>query len=328
MPGAELDPYEVSHLKDNAKRVMKQGSLSFMLASRLLGADERTSIFLLYRWFRHCDDVIDGSAAFAANPLQTVQSKTCLPVDKAHGLAGLREESLKAFEGSDGSDEVFQGFGWVMRKHRIPFIYVDDFLKGMEMDVQSFKYETAEDLCLYAYRVAGTVGLLCSHIFGLRGDQALEKAAAMGMAMQFTNIARDVAEDYRMGRIYLPATWLEAESLPKADLLNPLHVNKTLRLIKKLVNLADGYYVLGASGLADLPWRAGLAVAAARRIYQGIGDKAVSSGKQSLIKRTWMPLPMKLWFVFRSIGDMIATIPFRLRNPWQARPIERLWRYP
>ena len=102
---------------------------------------------------------------------------------------------------------------YIVRRYGIPAHYASELIEGMAMDVRGIRYANLRELLLYCYRVAGTVGLMMSHVMGLRDESALKHAADLGIAMQLTNIARDVTEDASMGRIYLPLDWLDEANI-------------------------------------------------------------------------------------------------------------------
>ena len=144
----------------------------------------------LYAWCRRCDDAVDGprDAPRAPGP-----SKSCASSSPIYG-AGLKSKRSDA-----------AGFQDVVRRHAIPRRCAEDLVDGMAMDIGAVRYQTFDELLLYCYRVAGTVGLMMAHVMGVRNSSALRRAVDLGVAMQLTNICRDVAEDAARDRIYLPA---------------------------------------------------------------------------------------------------------------------------
>ncbi|HEX7663167.1 MAG TPA: phytoene/squalene synthase family protein, partial [Polyangiaceae bacterium] len=169
-------------------RVLAEKSKSFALASKLLAREERNAIAVIYAFCRHVDDAIDLAPA----------------EDRPRALEHLRTEVDDVFAGRPTGVLVLDAFAEVAKQHRIPREYVDELVAGMRMDVERARYRTRTELHLYAYRVAGVVGLLLCHVMGLRDPRALPRAAHLGIAMQLTNICRDVEEDLADGRSYLP----------------------------------------------------------------------------------------------------------------------------
>jgi phytoene synthase len=319
MPEAVQTAPAPAALVKESERVIARGSLSFALAARLLGRAERDAIVMLYRWFRHCDDVIDAQqAGFAAEGHDA---------PSAEALAALRESTHRAVQGGDALDPVHVGLAHLCRQHGLPEVYLQDFLAGMAMDVDGAVYDGLSDLKLYCYRVAGTVGVIFAHIVGVSDEAALRHAAHLGIAMQLSNIARDVADDHRMGRVYLPRQWLEAFGLTQANLLSPEKRHDLVKVVRCLVATADQYYLSGDAGLKYLPFRAALAVAAARGIYSAIGHAVVARGPLAWDDRTVIPLRLKLWFVAKAFVIIAATLPARLRRRWQPAALSGTWRF-
>lgn len=243
-----------------ARATIAAHSKSFALASRLLDARTRDQTAVVYTYCRRADDAIDDA-----------------PSEPALALAGLRAE-LDAIYGGAPDDRVLAAFAAIARERSIPRAYPEALLAGMAMDVDGTHYATLDQLRVYAYRVAGVVGLLMCHVFGLRDDAALVPAAQLGIAMQLTNISRDVAEDWDRGRLYLPDELLARHGAGglAADLGRPLPRTALPALaasVRELLALADASYRAADRGIPALPWRAALAVRAARSVYAAIGDE-------------------------------------------------------
>jgi phytoene synthase len=250
-----------------ARATIAAHSKSFALASRLLDARTRDQTAVVYTWCRRADDAIDEAAETSSE------------------LSRLRDE-LTASYGGHARDPVLASFGAVARERGIPLAYPAELLAGMAMDVADTRYATMADLRLYCWRVAGVVGLMMTHVFGIDDDRALVHAAHLGIGMQLTNICRDVVEDWQRGRLYLPdellarhgAGGLVAEldthhdaGAPRAL---PAAANAPIRrTVRDLLALADRYYASGDRGLSALPWRAALAVKAASNVYRAIGTR-------------------------------------------------------
>ncbi|MEM9069387.1 MAG: phytoene/squalene synthase family protein [Myxococcota bacterium] len=245
------------------RAILEKNSKSFALAAKWLPRDRQDDAAVLYAWCRRVDDAIDDA-----------------PAGEAEGaLESLWDELARVY--GDGSDLSLEGraFREVAQRRSIPKHYPDELLRGMEMDVTGATYDSLDDLLLYAHRVAGVVGLMCCHVLGVRDDDALPHAAHLGWAMQLTNISRDVAEDWGLGRLYLPRQWLieagaadplgsGASSSFPTELTDP-----AARVVARLLAIADGYYASAERGLAYLSPRVALAIDIARRVYAAIGDE-------------------------------------------------------
>jgi phytoene synthase len=255
-----------------ARATIAHHSKSFALASRLLGRRVRDQTAVIYTWCRRADDAIDEAPAAGDETIERLDA-----------------ELVAAYAGR-ARDPVLAAFGAVANERAIPLAYPRQLLAGMAMDVRGSTYVTVEDLIVYAWRVAGVVGLMMTHVFGIADEAALIPAAHLGIAMQLTNICRDVGEDARRGRDYLPAE-LVGE-------LGPLAARRALLV------LADRYYRSADTGMTALPWRAALAVRAARNVYAAIGDRITDSLDRAVVSR-----PAKLALVGRALGRAMLAAP-------------------
>jgi phytoene synthase len=277
------------------------------------------SAAMLYSWCRHCDDVID---------LRDIDLRDD-DKDQANAsqlLKTLRERTLSAMNGEAQHEPAYAALSKVATTYAIPSFYAMELLEGMAMDVALTTYETPEELELYCYRVAGTVGLMMTHIMGVYSETALENASSLGTAMQLTNIARDVMEDAALGRVYLPLQWLREEQIPPTEIALPHHRSAVARVVARLLEKADEHYRIGEKGLSHLPFTAALAVAAASRIYRQIGRKVLRRGPHAWDSRTVVSLPEKLLVLAGSLLRVTWTIPRRILNPRKPVIITRLWR--
>lgn len=294
-----------------AQQVMRRGSVSFFLAAKLLPANIREAVMLLYAWCRHCDDVIDG---------QSLGHGKMAPRDEVRSLGPVVDrlaEATRLATAGGAAEPVFAGMGWVCRRHQIPAIYPMDLLAGMRMDVEGWTYRTIDGLGLYCYRVAGTVGVMFSYISGVSDPKALRHAVDLGVAMQLTNIARDILTDHAAGRVYLPTDWLEAEGLTQDTCCLPENRRALVAVVDRVLDAADFYYKSGDEGLHYLPTRVALAVASARHIYAEIGHQVRNRGPLAWDRRVSVSLPRKLRLVLRAFTQVLRLMPQRARNPWR-----------
>ena len=264
--GGDVGATPVSDALTAATReTIKAGSKSFALASILFGRREREAAWRLYAWCRYCDDVVDGQVLGHG-----------MQVDEAGApgrLAELRRLTLQALETDQPCPPEFQALREVARAHAIPTPQALALLEGFAMDVQARRYLTLEDTLVYAFHVAGVVGVMMAEVMGVRQRPTLQRACDLGLAFQLTNIARDVVEDARNGRLYLPADWLAAEGLaptPRA-VADPANREAVARVAARLLDVADAYYRSARDGLSYLPVRSAWAIASARGVYRAIG---------------------------------------------------------
>lgn len=281
-----------------ARATIAHGSKSFALASKLLDARTRDQTAIVYTYCRRADDAIDDC-----------------PDDPQTALARLHAELDDIYEGQP-TDEVLAAFGQIVRERAIPRLYPAELLAGFAMDVAATRYHTLDQLVVYCHRVAGVVGLMMCHVFGVRDDAALVPAAQLGIAMQLTNICRDVAEDWHRGRLYLPDDVLArhgagglagALGTPLPDAARPA----IARTVEELLALAHRQYRAADRGIPALPWRAALAVRAARRIYAAIGSRVARTGYDVTAGRAVVGKPMKIALALGAVGRTIVAMPGR-----------------
>jgi phytoene synthase len=179
---------------------------------------------------------------------------------------------------------------------------------------------------LYCYRVAGTVGLMMAHVMGLRDEGALKHAADLGIAMQLTNIARDIVEDASMGRIYLPSAWLSETRIAPEAIAAPENREKLAILTLRLLREAERYYRSGDEGLWHLSFRSACAVAAARNVYSEIGALLLKKGAHAWDERTYVTGARKLRVVLRGILSLLRSVPARVFKPWSPVPLRVVWK--
>jgi 15-cis-phytoene synthase len=300
---------------DECRWMITKGSKSFSLAARLFDSETRDAAFFLYGWCRYCDDQVD-QAGMEESREQLEQR-----------LRTLAEATRSAFSGAAQEQAVFIAMQYIVRRYSIPAHYALELIEGMAMDARATRYQTFNDLLLYCYRVAGTVGLMMSHVMGLRDEQALKHAADLGMAMQLTNIARDITEDAEMGRIYLPIQWIEEAGMVPEEIAAPKNRQKLALVTRRLLREAERYYVSGDAGLWHLSFRSACAVAAARHVYAAIGSLLLLKGSSAWDQRTYVTGPQKISAILGGMVQVLASIPARMIRPWSAAPIRMVWRH-
>ncbi len=297
---------------------LDQGSKSFAAAARLFDRETRDSVRLLYAWCRHCDDVVDGQQLGFNRAAADVAAEG----DPETRLARLYEQTAAVYRGEAVADPVFEAFRRVVERHAIPRALAEDLLAGLRMDVAEHHYATLDDTLRYSYHVAGVVGVMMARIMGVDDDDTLDRACDLGLGFQLTNIARDIAEDARMGRCYLPADWLDEAGLTAADLGDPDRAEQVAPLARRLVATAEPYYSSALDGIARLPWRSAWAIAAARLVYRDIGQRIRRRGADAIRQRTSTSTARKLALL------TAATAQATLRQRRTPSPRTDLWTRP
>jgi phytoene synthase len=278
----------------NSREMIRKGSRSFALASRLFDTATRDHAWMLYAWCRHCDDEIDGQE-LGMMPTAPVTGRPA--GDRAARLAHLRTQTLRALAGEPVSEPAFQAFQRVAREHAIPERHALELLAGFEMDVTDYRYHTFDETLLYCYRVAGVVGVMMALIMGARDPRVLQRAADLGIGFQLTNISRDVLDDARNGRCYLPAEWLAQAGIPPGRLADPACRQALAGVTARLLQEADRYYQSAATGLQSLSFRSGWAVATALGVYRDIGRIVRERGARAWDTRAVVGMPRKLLYL-------------------------------
>jgi phytoene synthase len=257
---------------------------SFYYSFLFLPPERRQAITALYAFCREVDDVVDECDD---------------PQVAASTLAWWRAEVARLYAGQP-QHPVTQALQAVLPRFNLPQEQLLEIIDGMEMDLQQTRYLDFKALSLYCYRVASVVGLLAAEIFGHTERQTLKYAHDLGMAFQLTNIIRDVGEDARRGRIYLPLDELKRFDVPVADILNARHSDNFRRLMEFQIERAEDYYAQAMRQLPDIDRKAqrpGLVMAA---IYRALLEEIKRDGSRVLNQRTSLTPLRKLWIAWRT----------------------------
>ena len=233
---------------ERCHRIAREAHSSFYPAFFLLPKPKRDGIVALYAFMRLIDDVSDEGADLAAKQRGLAQWRAAL--DLAINGQGQAIDGSAAiaspFAALPGAAEVLPALVDTIERYKMPPRYLHDLISGAEMDLTIQTYPTFERLREYCYRVAGTVGLTCTHIFGFRDPRALELAEKLGLAFQLTNIIRDVKEDVSLGRVYLPEEDLDHFGISKDDLMRGETSLGVRELLRFEAERAWGFYEQGA----------------------------------------------------------------------------------
>lgn len=266
------------------RRAIRVGSKTFHAASLLLPRRIRGSALALYAFCREADDAIDH----AAEPLEA--------------LAALQHRLDLAYRGEPLDNAADRALAAVVAQFAIPRELPGALLEGFAWDALAREYETLSEVRAYGVRVAGAVGVMMSLLMGVRSPQALARAADLGVAMQLSNIARDVGEDARMGRLYLPRVWLREIGIdPAAWLREPVFEPRLGSLVDRLVSEAEQLYRRAAAGVDELPVECRPAIHAARLMYSAIGREVLRRGGDSVSSRAVVSARRKLFLLAEAL---------------------------
>lgn len=297
---------------------IRTGSKSFAAAARLFPAAIREDAVMLYAWCRYCDDVIDGQIMGHA-PSDAVAGSDA-------ALAALRAQTLGAIAGEMQERAEFEALARVVHRHAIPARYPLELLDGFAMDVGGRRYRTLDETLTYCYHVAGTVGVMMAAIMGARGEETLDRAADLGIAFQLTNIARDVGDDARLGRVYLPDDMLARAGLDRNDIGQDAAWPAVARVVGDLLFVAEPYYESARIGLRHLPVRSAWAIATALGIYRDIGRCVRRRGADAWRSRVSTSRAAKLGWVLR--GGAAALAATSIGRTMVEPPRRGLWTRP
>lgn len=271
---------------------LRNGSRSFFAASFLLPRRIGEPASALYAFCRLADDAVDRAA------------------DGHAALARLNERLDRAYAGRPLPVAADRAFAAVVTRFGIPRALPEALLEGFAWDAANRRYRNLSALYAYSARVAGSVGAMMAVLMGARIPEMVARACDLGVAMQLTNIARDVGEDARMGRLYLPLDWLhEAGIDPDAWLARPTFDPALAGVIRRLLRCADVLYRRAGAGIARLPLACRPGLFAARYLYAEIGCELQRRGLDSVSCRAVVSAPRKALQLSRALA--MAPLPAR-----------------
>jgi phytoene synthase len=278
------------------RRTARLAARNFYYGFLLLPREKRDALCALYAFMRHSDDLSDGAPGEG----------------KGMRLAAWRVALERALQGSYGTDPVLPAFHDAVVRYDIPPKYFRELIDGMEMDLTIGSYATFDELKDYCYRVAGTVGLSCLHVFGSSNPQAEELAENLGIAFQLTNILRDVSEDLAMGRVYLPQEDL-ARFACDADLMARALTPALVALMRFEAERAWQFYRRGTPLLEAVSPDSRPALWALIRIYTGVLTRIENLRYDVFARpRVGLSAAEKLWVLARArVGSHQLCLPAR-----------------
>jgi 15-cis-phytoene synthase len=263
--------------------LLSNGSRSFALAARLLPRDVAAAATGLYAFCRVADDLIDGAPGAEA---------------QAAALRLLRGRLDDIYRCRPRNHPEDRALTCLVRSHGIPRALPEALLEGFAWDAAGHRYRTLADLEAYGVRVAGTVGMMLSFLMGDRRPGQLARACDLGIAMQLTNIARDVGEDAAAGRLYLPTDWFDRAGLEVAGWLQaPVQDSRIAAMVATILRRADDLYRRADAGIECLPARHRVGIRAASRVYAAIGEALIRQDYDAVSRRAVVGTPRKLLLV-------------------------------
>jgi len=283
------DSYEL------CRQITAKYSKTFYLGTLLMPEAKRRAIWSIYVWCRRTDELVDGPrASFTTN--ETLDEW---------------EAQLETVFSGNPVEDADVALVDTLKRFPIDIQPFRDMIEGQRMDLYRSRYETFEELQLYCYRVAGTVGLMTTPVMGIDSRplttpwdlyrqtkvDPTEQAVALGIANQLTNILRDVGEDARRGRIYLPLEDLRQFNYTEEDLLKGVIDDRWRELMQFQINRARQYFAEAESGINALSQDARFPVWASLMLYRGILDVIERNRYNVFTKRAYVPAPQKLTYL-------------------------------
>ncbi|RYF43140.1 MAG: phytoene/squalene synthase family protein [Comamonadaceae bacterium] len=284
---ARLSPEQAADLAA-CRASLSEGSYTFYAASMVLPRGVRDPACALYAFCRMADDAVDGAVGGGA--------------DQHAAVHRLRRRLDRAYDAQPAAAACDRALAAVVARFQMPRALPQALIEGFEWDAQGRSYETIEELTQYAARVAGSVGAMMAVLMGARSPEALARACDLGVAMQLSNIARDVGEDARMGRLYLPLAWLRETGIdPDAWLAQPTFEPRLASVVRRLLDTADLLYARAGAGVSLLPLACRPGINAARLLYAEIGHQVARNGLDSVSQRARVPRSRKALLLVRAV---------------------------
>ena len=281
----------VTEAYEYCRTITAEYAKTFYLGTLLLPKEKRKAIWAIYAWCRNTDELVDGAKA------QFTTKETLLEW----------EQQLEATFAGKPSEDADVALADTVQHYPMDIQPFRDMIAGQQMDLYRDRYETFDELKLYCYRVAGTVGLMSNAVLGIdRGDKNVpwekernvynpeKEAVALGIAMQLTNILRDVGEDARRGRIYLPLEDLAAFNYTEKDLLSGVNDDRWKALMRFQIKRAKTYYKQAESGIRYLIRDSHLPVWTSLMLYQGILGAIERNDYNVFDRRAFVRKPTKI----------------------------------
>ncbi len=263
---------------DICRNITRKEAKNFYYAFLTLPATKRRAIYAAYAFCRHCDDSVDEAISTNA---------------KLKALTELQINLDLTYSGN-ASSPVYVALADVAQRYAIPQDYFQEIIMGVKSDLVKDRFQNFEELKGYCYSVASVVGLICLHIFGYEDDTAKEYAVDLGLAMQLTNIIRDVREDLDMGRVYLPQDELVQFGYTEQDLKNGVRNEAFIELMQFQSQRARKYFEQGFKLLPYLSRRSRACPAVLGALYSNVLDRIEASDYDVLESRVALSAPQKV----------------------------------
>ena len=283
----ELDDERLREAYADCRAITRHHAKTFYMATRFLPNHKQRGIFAIYSLCRYIDDLVDEAE-------DLVQKQQLDEQDIRNRLESWKGKLRDTYEGRLHDDPILIAFSDVLKRHHIPIEMPYELMEGVCMDLFKNRYDTFEELYDYSFKVASVVGLMTSQVFGYESSEALGYAVDLGIAMQLTNILRDVGEDLKRDRIYLPREDLRRFNVSEEDLFSHSLDEPVKRLLQFQIRRTRRYYRRSDKGISLLSKDSRLPVYLARENYSRILDKIEENGYNVFDHRAYLNTTEKL----------------------------------
>ncbi len=273
------------------REIAKHHAKTFYLATLFLPKPQQKPIFAIYALLRTVDDLVD-------NAQDQLEAGHITRTDINRMLEEWMEKLRNCYQGKHGGDPIMMAWHDTLLRCHIPIELPLELIEGVAMDIEFNPFQTFDELYVYCYKVASVVGLMTSEIFGYSDRRALRHAIDLGIAMQLTNILRDVGEDIDRGRIYIPLEDLERFGYSREEFMQKTMNERFRKLMQFQIERARNYYLSADEGIPMLEKRSRFAVAISSVNYGNILTAIEENGYDVFTKRA-----------YRSFTQKISTIP-------------------
>ena len=288
---------ELDQAYDHCQRIAKEHAKNFYYAFKTLPTDKRRAIYATYAFCRLCDDIADEEMALEEKGRRFAETRRLL------------DDSLRG--NSDGP--VFTALEDAANSFGIPEKYFEEVIEGVEMDLMKSRFADFEELRAYCYKVASVVGLVCIEVFGYKDPRAKEYAIDLGLAMQITNILRDVKEDAERDRVYLPLDEIERFGYSVEELMAGVVNEPFRRLMTHQAQRARAYFDSGKRLLPLIDQESRVCPAVLHGVYSALLDRIEASGFEVFERRIRVSTPKKLMITARHwAGGLMPSLPMPL----------------
>lgn len=273
---------QLSESYELCRRIEKAHSRTYYFSTQLFPREVRPHVHALYAFMRYADEIVDSPGALP-------------PEEQLAALERFEAQTVRAISGEEVLNPILRAFAATVRTRGIRLESITSFMQSMKMDTSVFRYPTYEDLEVYTHGSAAVVGIMMCRVAGVRDDRATEHAAALGVAMQLSNFLRDLGEDWRRGRVYLPLEDLERFEYAEGDLAEGVVDERFRELMRFEIERARELYAFADEGMRYIPRGRRLPIMVARRLYEEILDRIEAQDYDVFSHRAQTSLMRKVW---------------------------------